>query len=87
MYINTFRYTPEYVDCKLCTEYAKKIGCTATHCPWLMERIEAGVVGYKEVISEALGNFKPLHRRLRTLIRQFRGRSGWTNNIDIVWQF
>lgn len=28
MYINTFRYTPEDVDCKLCTEYRKKLGCT-----------------------------------------------------------
>ena len=29
MYINTFKYTPEDVDCKLCTEYVKKFGCTA----------------------------------------------------------
>ena len=25
MYINTFRYTPRDVDCKLCTEYAKNM--------------------------------------------------------------
>ena len=29
MYINTFKYTPADVDCKLCTEYVKKFGCTA----------------------------------------------------------
>lgn len=46
MYINTFKYTPEDVDCKLCTEYVKKFGCTACGCPWMAERIEAGVVGY-----------------------------------------
>ena len=46
MYINTFKYTPADVDCKLCTEYVKKFGCTACGCPWMAERIEAGVVGY-----------------------------------------
>ena len=44
MYINTFKYTPADVDCKLCTEYVKKFGCTACGCPWMAERIEAGVV-------------------------------------------
>ena len=46
MYINTFKYTPADVDCKLCTEYVKKFGCTACGCPWMAERIEAGVVAY-----------------------------------------
>ena len=45
MYINTFKYTPADVDCKLCTEYVKKFGCTACGCPWMAERIEAGVCG------------------------------------------
>ena len=49
MYINTFKYTPKDVSCQLCTEYVKKLGCTALRCPWLAERIEAGVVGYKRV--------------------------------------
>ena len=44
MYINTFKYTPKDVSCQLCTEYVKKLGCTALRCPWLAERIEAGVV-------------------------------------------
>lgn len=35
MYINTFKYTPADVDCKLCTEYVKKFGCTACGCPWM----------------------------------------------------
>ena len=33
MYINTFKYTPADVDCKLCTEYVKKFGCTARRLP------------------------------------------------------
>lgn len=43
MYINTFKYRPEDVSCQLCTEYIKKLGCTALCCPWLAERMEAGV--------------------------------------------
>ena len=37
MYINTFKYTPKDVSCQLCTEYVKKLGCTALRCPWLAE--------------------------------------------------
>ena len=33
MYINTFKYTPKDVRCQLCTEYVKKLGCTALCCP------------------------------------------------------
>lgn len=47
MYINTFRYTPKDVDCKLCTEYAKKRGCCAGRCRWLAERMEAGMIEQK----------------------------------------
>ena len=52
MYINTFKYTPADVDCKLCTEYIKKFGCTACGCPWMAERIEAGVVGHAEGVRQ-----------------------------------
>ena len=59
MYINTFKYTPKDVSCQLCTEYVKKLGCTALRCPWLAERIEAGVVGYaKAQASEKRGEIK-----------------------------
>ena len=63
MYINTFKYSPQDVSCQLCTEYVKKVGCTALRCPWLAERIEAGVVGYREAIM---------------LIKHFHG-SLWSN--------
>ena len=29
MYINTFKYRPEDVSCKLCTEYVKTLLCAA----------------------------------------------------------
>ena len=62
MYINTFKYTPADVDCKLCTEYVKKFGCTACGCPWMAERIEAGVVGYRER--------KPIYDQMNAIHRQ-----------------
>ena len=40
MYINTFKYKPEDVSCVLCTEYVKKLGCTALSCPCLAEHIQ-----------------------------------------------
>ena len=73
MYINTFRYTPEDVDCKLCTEYRRKLGCIASGCPFLAERIEAGTVGYGDAVQNTLSQHKSLAPRLTTLIRFFPG--------------
>ena len=73
MYINTFKYRPEDVSCKLCTEYVKKFGCTALRCPWLAERIEAGVVGYREAITETFPHDRRLSPRFSLLIKHFPG--------------
>ena len=78
MYINTFKYSPEDVSCQLCTEYVKKMGCTALRCPWLAERIEAGVVGYREAIMETFAYDRRLYYRLKLLIKHFHG-SLWSN--------
>ena len=78
MYINTFKYRPEDVSCKLCTEYVKKLGCTALRCPWLAERIEAGVVGYREAIMETFPHDRRLSQRFSLLIKHF-PRSLWGN--------
>ena len=74
MYINTFQYTAEDVDCKLCTQYGgKKRGCKAEGCPWLAERIEAGVVGYEEAVMETFPHDAHMDARLHTAIRRFSG--------------
>jgi len=74
LYINTFQYTPEDMDCKLCTQYAgKKKGCKANGCPWLAERIEAGVVGYEEAIMETFPRDPHLDARLHKAIQRFSG--------------
>ena len=74
MYINTFQYTAADVDCKLCTMYAgKRRGCKANGCPWLAERIEAGVVGYEEAVMETFPRSPHLDAKLHTVIRRFTG--------------
>ena len=73
MYINTFRYTPKDVDCKLCTEYAKKRGCCAGRCPWLAERMEAGTVGYEQALLESFPVKSPFRWRLHLLLDRFSG--------------
>ena len=78
MYINTFKYTPKDVSCQLCTEYVKKLGCTALRCPWLAERIEAGVVGYRESVLETFPHERRLFQRLNLLIKHYPG-SLWNN--------
>lgn len=52
MHVKTFKYKPEDVACVLCTEYIKKLGCTALSCTCLAERMEAGTVGYAEAMAE-----------------------------------
>ena len=78
MYINTFKYTPKDVSCQLCTEYVKKLGCTALRCPWLADRIEAGVVGYREAVLETFPHERRLFQRLNLLIKHYPG-SLWSN--------
>ena len=77
MYICTFKYTPEDVDCQLCMLYRHQ-RCTAeAGCPYLAERIEASVADYAEVIRDT---FKApsfiLAARLRQLLNSYCG-PGW----------
>ena len=73
MYLNTFQYKPEHIDCKQCTEFVRKKGCTAQVCPWLAERIEAGTVGYREAVIETFPRSPHMDARLHTVIRRFTG--------------
>jgi len=73
MYINTFKYKPEDVSCVLCTEYVKKLGCTALSCPCLAERMEAGTVGYAEAVAELFPYRPRLTARIMRLVESFPG--------------
>lgn len=69
-----FKYEMEDVDCKFCTEYrGKKRGCTQAVCPWLAERMEAGVVGYEEALLDSFPKNPNLEDKLRTAVRLFHG--------------
>ena len=63
MRIRDFKYTPEDVDCRYCTKFIRG-RCRANGCPWLNERIEAGVIGYTEALDETFLEFAPLRRRV-----------------------
>lgn len=77
MYIRRFKYRPEDVACEFCTEY-KKCDRNAMKCPWIAERIEAGVVSYKEAVLTAFpGKGLSLIRVLET-IRDYPGTL-WLN--------
>ena len=49
-----------------------------TSCPWLAERIEAGVVGYHEAVLETFPHERRLFQRLNLLIKHYPG-SLWSN--------
>ena len=49
-----------------------------TSCPWLSERIEAGVVGYREAVLETFPHERRLFQRLNLLIKHYPG-SLWSN--------
>lgn len=74
-----FKYKMEDVECKFCTEYrGKKRGCAHAVCPWLAERIEAGVVGYEEALLDSFPHDPRLGAKLRTAVQLFHG-SLWLN--------
>lgn len=72
-------YSPEEVACNFC-EYGTSNGnCKISICPFIAERIEAGVVGYREVVADTFPGHSKLTPRLNSLIRGFPG-SLWTEN-------
>ena len=74
-----FKYKMEDVECRFCTEYnGRKGGCTRNVCPWLAERIEAGVVGYEEALLDSFSHDPRLEDKLRTAVQLFHG-SLWLN--------
>ena len=72
-------YSPEEVACCYC-EYGTTHGtCTINLCPFIAERIEAGVVGYREVVADTFPRPSKLTRRLNTLVNGFSG-SLWADD-------
>ena len=63
MVIRNYKYSPEDVDCRYCTE-SEDGCCKLSSCPWLKERIEAGVVSYHEAVKESFSEHSPLSKRI-----------------------
>ena len=77
--ILSYRYKPEDVACEYCVN-SRKRRCRITGCPWLAERIEAGVVGYAAAVRELFWRVEneAFIQRLGLLVLHFRG-SFWLN--------
>ena len=72
MYIRRFKYKPDDVDCRLCTEFRKR-KCTLEGCPWIAERIETGVVSYAEAVMKVFSSYGLLRHRLADLVDSYPG--------------
>lgn len=73
MYANTFKYASVDVDCRYCTEFIRKFGCISLVCPYLMERMKAGAVGFDEAAAEIIPAGGGLVSRMNMLSRTFPG--------------
>lgn len=53
MFLITYKYRPEDVCCQYCTQF-RRCRLTKDACPWLQERLQAGVVSYAELLLSLL---------------------------------
>lgn len=69
-----YHYKPADVACEYCVEWRHR-RCQAVGCPWLAERIEAGVVSYAAAVRGLFGGVEneALIQRLGQLVLHFRG--------------
>ena len=74
--VNRFQYSLGMCDCKYCLEYMTKgKGCTAKHCDFLSERLEAGAVSYPDLVLSVFCGI-PLEifqNRLKNIIDESEG--------------
>ena len=77
--ILSYHYKPADVECEYCIKWRHR-RCQAVGCPWLAERIEAGVVSYAAAVRELFGalHVPELCWRLEWLIKGYNG-SFWLN--------
>ena len=75
----SYHYKPADVACEYCVN-SRRRKCRIMGCPWLAERIEAGVVSYASAVRELFGGVadEAFIKRLGSLVLHFRG-SLWLN--------
>ena len=76
----SYHYKPEDVACEYCVEWRHR-RCQAVGCPWLAERIEAGVVSYAAAVHGLFGcvENEAFIQRLGLLVLHFHG-SFWLDS-------
>lgn len=69
-----YHYKPADVACEYCVN-SRRRRCRESGCPWLAERIEAGVVSYASAVRGLFGGVEneALIQRLGQLVLHFRG--------------
>ena len=74
-----YHYKPADVACEYCVN-SRRRRCRESGCPWLAERIEAGVVSYASAVRELFGcvEDEAFIQRLGLLVLHFCG-SFWLN--------
>ncbi len=77
MKIRDFKYTPEDVDCRYCTEF-RHGRCGVQRCSWMKERVEAGVVTYQQAVRETFEKRSPLQFRIQFILG-FYNKFFWKN--------
>ena len=70
----SYHYKPADVACEYCVN-SRRRRCRESGCPWLAERIEAGVVSYASAVRGLFGGVEneALIQRLGQLVLHFRG--------------
>lgn len=70
----SYHYKPVDVACEYCVN-SRRRKCRIMGCPWLAERIEAGVVSYASAVRELFGGVadEAFIKRLGSLVLHFRG--------------
>ena len=69
-----YHYKPADVACEYCVN-SRRRRCRESGCPWLAERIEAGVVSYASAVRGLFGGVadEAFIKRLGSLVLHFRG--------------
>ena len=69
----SYHYKPADVACEYCVN-SRRRRCRIAGCPWLAERIEAGVVSYASAVRELFGGVadEAFIKRLGSLVLHFR---------------
>jgi len=77
--IRKFKYTAEDVDCAYCIHSIRKHCKLEAKCPFVAERIEAGVLSYEEVLCTTFPRAEAMFRaRIRFLADNYSG-SFWND--------